>query len=260
MVALAAWVFSMYGFSMLSSILIALILVCPAIILWGIVRAYRRPLELPPEPPPHTSGMPLDWAAPFYDFYCPKLGLGRAFREATLRLADIKSGERVLDVGCGTGVLTRLAARAVGPDGSVFGIDPGVKMIAIARKNARLEANRAEFRLAVIENLPFDDSSFDCALSSLMIHHLSPDLKLKGLSEVIRVLRPGGRLVAVDIDRPGNPLWWLLFWPLLFWRYTEDHLRGRLEGYFTRAGFSRVKKAGRWMGLLTFWEAYKPGG
>lgn len=257
MAALAAWVFTLYGFSILSSVLIALILVCPAIILWGIVRAYRRPMELPLEPPPRTRGMPLDWAAPVYDFYCPWLGLGTAFREETLRFAGLKTGERVLDAGCGTGVLTRLAALAVGPEGCALGIDPGVKMIAIARKSARLEGSRAEFRLGVIENLPFEDESFDLVLASAMIHHLPPDLKVKGLSEVRRVLRPGGRLVAVDIGRPLNPLWWLLFWPLLFWRYTKDHISGRLDDYFLQAGFPRVDIAGHWMGLLTFWTAYK---
>lgn len=257
MVALAAWAFKWYGFSILSSILIALLLVCPAIILWGVIRVYKRPIELPVEKPPHTRGMSLDWAAPVYDFYCPKIGLGRAFRSETLRLAKLKNGEHVLDVGCGTGVLTRLAAEAIGPEGRAFGIDPGVKMIAIARKSAKLEGSRAEFRLGVIENLPFEDSSFDCVLSSAMIHHLPPDLKVKGLSEVRRVLKPGGRLVAVDIGRPTNPLWWALLWPLLLWHYTKDHLSGRLDNYFFQAGFSKVDIVGHWMGLLTFWLAYK---
>ncbi|MBI4714979.1 MAG: methyltransferase domain-containing protein [Nitrospirae bacterium] len=201
--------------------------------------------------------MPLDWLAPFYDRYCSKVGLGPKFREETLRHAALRPGERVLDVGCGTGVLTRLAARTVGSEGSVVGIDPYPKMIQIARENALAEGCDIEFKLAAIENLPFEENRFDCVLSSHMIHHLPPDLKLQGLGEVFRVLRPGGRLVVVDIAKPANPFWWVFVWPLLFWSFTQDHLRGRLDSYFRRVGFSRVETLGHWRGLLTFYLAYK---
>ena len=202
--------------------------------------------------------MLLEWLAPSYDRYCPKIGLGLPFRAATLRYAGLKPGEHVLDAGCGTGVLTRLAAHAVGSGGRAVGIDPGPKMIAVARKNAALEASRAEFKLAAIEDLPFEDASFDCALSSAMLHHLPPDVKLKGLSEVFRVLKPRGRLIAVDIALPANPLWWILVWPLLLWSFTRDQIGGRLDGYFLQAGFSKVETAGHWKGILCFWKAYKP--
>ena len=208
--------------------------------------------------PVHTSGMSLNWLAPIYDWWCLKIGLGPGFREETLHYAGLKSGERVLDVGCGTGVLTRMAAKAVGSAGMTVGIDPAPKMIDIARKNVIIENSNAEFRLAVIENLPFEDNSFDCVLSSFMIHHLPPDLKLKGLAEVHRVLKPGGRFLAVDISRPSNPLWWILVWPLYFWKFTRDHIRGRLEPYFHKAGFPSIETVGHWKGLFSFWLAYKP--
>ncbi len=201
--------------------------------------------------------MPLDVLAPIYDRYCPIVGLGPVFRRETLRHAGLKTGERVLDVGCGTGVLTRLAASAVGSAGHVIGIDPSAKMIAIAKQNALTEGSRAEFRLAVIEALPFDDNSFDCVLSSAMLHHLPPDLKDKGLLEVWRVLKPGGRLVLVDVDRPSNPLWWILLWPLLFWSNTKDQISGRIGDLMRQGGFSNVGKAGSWGGFLGFWKAFK---
>jgi len=74
---------------------------------------------------PKTRGMPLNWAAPVYDSYCSVVWLGRAFRKKTIELAGIRPGDKVLDVGCGTGVLTRFAAQAVGPSGKAIGIDPG---------------------------------------------------------------------------------------------------------------------------------------
>lgn len=210
------------------------------------------------EPIPHTRGKLLEWLAPGYDWGCPKIGFGLTFRSTTLRYAGLKAGEHVLDVGCGTGVLTRLAAEVVGPTGVVIGIDPGPRMIAIANNNAAQEKSIAEFRLAAIENLPFEDNGFDCVLSSFMVHHLPPDIKIKGLAEVYRVLKPGGRLLAVDINRPANPLWWGLIWPLLFSSFTRDNIRGRLIDYFHQAGFSKVDTVGNWIGLVSFWLAYKP--
>lgn len=207
------------------------------------------------EPSPHTHGKPLNWLAPIYDWVCQRMGMGRAFRQTTLQYAGVKPGERVLDVGCGTGVLTRLAAEAVGS--VAIGIDPAQKMIAIARKNASLLGSRAKFRIAVIEDLPFEDNTFDCVLSSLMIHHLPLDLKLRGLVEIYRVLKPGGRLLVVDINRPANPLWWVLCWPLYFWSFTKDHMRGRLETCFIQTGFNSIERLGRWKGILSFWMMFK---
>ncbi|MBI2308529.1 MAG: methyltransferase domain-containing protein [Rhodocyclales bacterium] len=200
--------------------------------------------------------MPLGWAAPVYDWYCPKLGLGPAFRAKTIALGELKPGMQVLEVGCGTGVLTRLAAAAVGPDGRAVGIDPAPEMIAVARQKA---VAGAQFRLGVIEALPFADASFDVVFASAMLHHLPPATKDAGLKEVFRVLRPGGRLVVVDLDRPANPLWWLLFFPLLAWPMTAGNLRGEIPDFLARAGFAPVARHGRWLGLLSFWTTHKGG-
>ena len=210
------------------------------------------------EPRQETHGLPLNWLAPVYDKLCATFGLGRVFRDATLRHAALKPGERVLDVGCGTGVLTRHAAEVVGEKGQAVGIDPATKMISIAKENATREKSRAGFRVATIENLPFEDNSFDCVFSSLMIHHLPPDIKLTGLTEVYRVLRPGGRLLAIDIYRPVNLLWWIIAWVLYLSKFTRDHIAGRLPYYFRKAGFQQVETVRHWTGILTFWLVHKP--
>jgi SAM-dependent methyltransferase len=255
---LAAGILMLWGVSLWTALLAALLLVCPALILWGLIEIRKLP-QAAREPIPETRGMTLNWLAPFYDIGCRLFGLGRSFREETLRHAAPKPGERFLDVGCGTGVVTRLAAGMVGASGQAVGIDPAPRMIAVARKNAA-GGSRAEFRLAAIERLPFESGSFDVAVASLMLHHLPPDLKRDGLREVHRVLRPGGRLIVVDLDRPANPLWWLLAWPLLMMPMTASNLRGEIPGFLRDAQFDPVHAQGRRMQLLTFWLATKPMG
>lgn len=240
------------------TLLIAIIaLGCPAVMIYGWWLS-RRALVVLDEPAVHTHGVTMNYAAPVYDFYCPLLGLGAGFRRETLRHAELRPGQHVLDVGCGTGVLTRLAARIVGDKGEAVGIDPSPAMLQVARRNANAEASGARFKVAAIEALPFENGQFDVVFSSCMLHHLAPQLKRAGLAEVHRVLKPGGRFVIVDVDRPATWWVWLIVWPLLLMPMTASNLRGEIPGFLQGAGFKPVMTRGRWIKLLSFWVAIKP--
>src|SRR5207253_881807 len=128
-------------------------------------------------------------------------GQMRELRQRTATLARMQPGDAVLDVGCGTGTLAIEVARRVGRAGRVAGVDPATEQIARARRSAARRNVPIEFQIGVIEQLPFPDQTFDVVLSSLMMHHLPAGLKRRGLAEIARVLKPGGRLVIADFKR-----------------------------------------------------------
>jgi ubiquinone/menaquinone biosynthesis C-methylase UbiE len=158
---------------------------------------------------PTTRGSVIHWAGQ-YDKLVSLLTLGRRkrLRRMTIALAQIQPGDRVLEVGCGTGDVAIAACAPAGARGSVAGIDAGPEMIAVARAKAARAGVTVDFRVEPIEALTYPDASFDVVLSSLMMHHLPDDLKRQGLDQIARVLRPGGRLLIVDAKRPNGHLAW----------------------------------------------------
>ncbi|MBN1935215.1 MAG: class I SAM-dependent methyltransferase [Anaerolineae bacterium] len=147
------------------------------------------------------------WAS-VYDALAGVLLLGQeqAVRQKTVELAQVRPGDRLLDVGCGTGALTLVAWAQAGPTGEVYGIDAAPAMIDLARRKAAQANARVEFKIGAVEQIPFPDSYFDVVLNSFMIYNLpNDDLRRKGFAEMRRVLRPGGRLVVVDFELPAQP-------------------------------------------------------
>ena len=123
-------------------------------------------------------------------------GTGNPFR-----LGALEPGEWVVDVGCGAGIDSLIAARMVGPDGGVIGIDMTQSMLKKAQAAAK-DFDNVEFRLGFGEELPIPDGWADVVISNGVVN-LMPD-KQEALAEMARVLKPGGRIQIGDIlvDRP----------------------------------------------------------
>ena len=177
-------------------------------------------------------------------------------------LVDLKEGEVVLDLGSGGGIDAFLAAKKVGPEGKVIGVDMTEEMIQLAKENAeRMKTENVEFRLGEIESLPVEDRIFDVIISNCVIN-LSPD-KDKVFNEAFRVLKPGGRMLISDIVTQGE---------------LPDEIRENLEMWaacvagaldekvylqkISNAGFEKVEVIAKndFMGMVSSLKvrAYKP--
>lgn len=153
---------------------------------------------------PATSGGTIRKAR-LYDLGCTLLfGMDRRLWRMVVELAEMNQGESVLDVGCGPGRLALAAGAVVGPTGEAYGIDAAPEMIEVARRKASRSGANVHFQVGLIEDMPFEDGRFDVVTNTLVMHHLPEDVKRKGLAEVRRVLKPGGRFVAVDIRSPDT--------------------------------------------------------
>ncbi|WP_418792511.1 demethylmenaquinone methyltransferase [Phosphitispora sp. TUW77] len=142
-------------------------------------------------------------------------GMDRSWRKYTVRCSELKTGGYGLDVCCGTGMLTMEQARTVGPGGRVVGLDFSENMLAIARENIKGFKLRENIRLIQgnAMELPFEDNSFDCATVGWGLRNV-PDI-LTVVKEMTRVVKPGGKVVSLDMAQVTAPVikqcYWLCF-------------------------------------------------
>jgi SAM-dependent methyltransferase len=184
--------------------------------------------------------------------------LGRIFfggrrRQVFTRLAaasGASQGDRVLDLGCGTGDLTRAMAQAVAPDGSAEGVDPSGEAITQAQRRTRF--TNCTFSTGVAEAIDSPDDSYDVVVSSLMIHHLPEALRPRAIGEMFRVLRPGGSVLVADSRPPASRIGRYLIGahsPAM-----ENNPVELLEPMVREAGFEQVRG-----GDLRPWMRYVQG-
>lgn len=212
-----------------------------------------------------TRGRTLDHAAKVYDFCEPILLLGKqgAYNREIVALLALEPGQRVLDLGCGTGELTRMIADNldVARGGQAVGVDAAAKMIQVARKKRGNDTCR--FDVVAAESLPYEDASFDAVVSSLFFHHVDLELKQRTLAASFRVLKPGGKLVIADMHIPTTWMGWLVSWTSR-WFFMQpqiaENIRGVLPRVMTEAGFSPPAIRANYFGYIAIFTCEKPGG
>jgi len=181
---------------------------------------------------------------PAYDVVVGATTRERTVKRALVEQAGLVSGQRVLDLACGTATLSLVAAAAC-PGLELTGLDGDPEMLARARR----KAERAGVRISLDEGmsfaLPYADASFDRVLCSLFFHHLSVPDKERTAREVLRVLRPGGELHVADWGQPSGRITsagFRLIQLLDGHENTEPQRRGELPGLLTGAGFADVRE------------------
>jgi demethylmenaquinone methyltransferase/2-methoxy-6-polyprenyl-1,4-benzoquinol methylase len=202
-------------------------------------------------------------------------GLHHQWRERAVDRAEVGPGSDALDICCGTGDLALELRRRIGPDGRVVGSDFSEPMLELARRKSGEEGLPVEFGWADALDLPYGDGSFDAVTIGFGARNLA-DLP-KGLSEMARVLRPGGRLVILEITRPQREplasfysLWFDRLVPVIgsfagdsdAYSYLPNSVRSfpepdRLAGMIDGAGFTDI----RWLllagGIIAIHSATK---
>lgn len=165
-----------------------------------------------------------------------------AFKTRLVELAAPQDGERVLDLGCGTGTLA-LAIKQSAPTAEVTGVDGDEAMLEQGRAKAHGAGLDLQLDQAMAQELPYGDGSFDLVVSSLFFHHLVRGVKQQVAAELVRVLRPGGRVAIADWGRPTDPLMTVASFGVRLFdgaEPTRDNLAGRLPEILGAAGLSGV--------------------
>lgn len=194
-----------------------------------------------------------------YDIYAAIFFGGRRRRVFT-RLATesgTRPGDRVLDVGCGTGYLTRVLAQAVAPNGAAHGVDPSGEAITHARRVTNL-AN-CTFGEGVAEALDARDAAYDVVVSSLMIHHLPETLRPRAIGEMFRVLRPGGSILIAEFRPPASRIGRRVITRLTGHDAMAENRVDLLEPMLREARFEHAR-SGEVRPWIYYVQAQKPSG
>jgi len=192
---------------------------------------------------PYLPAAGHDWLLPLYDPIVKLLG-GDAARKALLDQAALQPGQRVLEVGCGTGSMV-VQIKKLHPQVEGVGLDPDPKALARARGKAKRLASSIQFDAGFAGELPYPDGSFDRVFSSFMFHHLPADEKRNMLAEARRVLRPDGELHILDFEGSEDGAHSFLTHLLHSRERLKENSEGTVLSLMGGAGFAEATKLGR---------------
>jgi ubiquinone/menaquinone biosynthesis C-methylase UbiE len=195
---------------------------------------------------------------PGYDLLTRVLGMNRVY-DTLIAQAELADGQRVLEIGCGTGSVTVRAKRA-NQGAHLTGLDPDPLALARAQRKAR-GLTGIRFERAYAQELPCGDGEFDRVLSSMMLHHLDGEVKAATAAEIHRVLRPGGVLHIVDVGGPMTASDGLMARRMLRSPHIVGNLGDAIPRLLRSVGFDCSvvgSRRHRFVGRLTFYRATRP--
>jgi len=195
-----------------------------------------------------------DFLTPFYDFLTNISGFGKSLKKRVVGLLDIQGNEKVLDVGVGTGTLLIELGKSYS-NLELVGIDPDPEVLEIAEEKLARFNIEAQLIRAYAQELPFQDSSFDLAVSTLTFHHLKTDIKKKATAEIYRILKSGGRFLLADFGKPVGPISFILLHIGSVFDGGEEmraNLRGEVPILLRNEGFTVEKVGKRYLGIEFF--------
>ncbi len=181
------------------------------------------------------------------------------FKSLLVKQANVRPGDRILDLGCGTGTLAVLLKQAV-PTAHVVGLDADRAVLEIARKKAAEAEVEIEFHEALAWEAPFEPKSFERVVSSLVLHHLLDGDKLRTLQLVREWLRPDGELHIADWGKAQNALMRVAFLGVQLldgFQTTTENVRRGLVPVLRDAGFRSVAETHREMTLFGTLSLYR---
>jgi ubiquinone/menaquinone biosynthesis C-methylase UbiE len=205
----------------------------------------------------YIPALGFHWLTPLYDPVLKWVMREDKFKEILTARANIKSGMKVLDLGCGTGTLTILLKESY-PNATVTGIDGDPDVLRIAREKSRGLNIRWDEGLAF--SLPYLDASFDRVVTSLVIHHLVRKDKYRAFQEIYRVLKPGGELYVLDFGAPHTPLARFVAAYMHGLEEAADNFAGRIPQFIKEVGFDSAKEIENFLtvfGPLSLWQTVK---
>jgi len=188
----------------------------------------------------HLPPLGYDFLTSLYDYFCAVVGLGKGFKNKIVSSVNLKGNERILDVGCGTGMLLEALKRKY-PNIKAMGIDPDRKALEIAARRLGRNGFDVELKQAFAESLPVDAESIDFAFSSLAFHHIPHSKKLRALKEAYRVLKSDGRFLIVDLNEGGNPLFRFFSFVFEEAELIKDNIKNLTSEFLPQAGFRNIR-------------------
>lgn len=189
----------------------------------------------------YVPALKYSWLTRFYDPVVALTTREKKFRVRLIEQAGIRPGERILDLGCGTGTFLVMlksrypAVELTGLDGDPTILSQAGKKISAAGMNIRLDESMSY-------STPYPDGEFDTVFSSLFFHHLNSVEKIRTIREAYRVLKPGGAFHVCDWGRPSNPLSRMMFLGVRFldgFEVTRDNVKGWLPSFIKGVGFEQ---------------------